>query len=445
MERNDEVDVAPGLLKILQDDFNQRIEGNKKLAEIYEKVNSGTATYIEANEFALNVGNTLADVFRDNISADILPDGRMYYNIADRVIRPMMVADHALISSTCLQVQTRLDQIAQIGIKAQKAELNDDKVKGIINKVSEAEHYEDVAWVLDEPIKTFSQSIVDDSIKANVDFQGKAGLHPKIERISAAGCCEWCNDIAGTYRYPDVPKDVYRRHAHCRCTVDYDPADGKGYRQNVHEKNWQSEGEYREKVEKMRYAGLEELRQHKKGDKVEITDQAIQKVKAIGPTGSTKEHLSQLQEMNRQILTEAKEKNDSNEVAMLLCEGKISAPIFGKAEEVKITADPEAFHLLVSSETPLRSITVSHNHPGLSYFSMSDIGTFLQFPTIGTMEIVTNQGKTWYISKRDGFDDEEMLKTYKNMLSELENEKRTMEEMVDIFLKNTYTSIERNR
>ena len=75
MERNDEVDVAPGLLKILQDDFNQRIEGNKKLAEIYEKVNSGTATYIEANEFALNVGNTLADVFRDNISADILPDG----------------------------------------------------------------------------------------------------------------------------------------------------------------------------------------------------------------------------------------------------------------------------------------------------------------------------------------------------------------------------------
>lgn len=237
MERND-VDIAPELLKTLQDDFNQRIAGNKKLAEIYEKVNSGTATYREANEFALQVGNTLAEVFRDNVSADVLPDGRMYYNIADRVIRPMMIADHTLISSTCFQVQTRLDQMAHIGIMAQEAELNEDKVNGIINKVSAAERYEDVAWVLDEPIKTFSQSIVDDSIRVNVDFQGKSGLYPKIVRTSAGGCCEWCEEVAGTYRYPDVPKDVYRRHAHCRCMVDYDPADGKGQRQNVHDKTW---------------------------------------------------------------------------------------------------------------------------------------------------------------------------------------------------------------
>lgn len=29
--------------------------------------------------------------------------------------------------------------------------------------------------------------------------------------------------------YPDVPPDVYRRHERCRCTVLYDPADGKNF------------------------------------------------------------------------------------------------------------------------------------------------------------------------------------------------------------------------
>ena len=29
------------------------------------------------------------------------------------------------------------------------------------------------------------------------------------------------------YKYPRVPKDVYRRHQRCHCTVDYDPKSGK--------------------------------------------------------------------------------------------------------------------------------------------------------------------------------------------------------------------------
>ena len=253
-------DIAPELLKALQEDFEKRLSANEKLKDIYGKVNAGTATYLEANAFALGAGNILSEVFRDNISADALPNGRMYFNIADRTIRPMMENNYNLVSEVCVQVQGRLNQLANLGIKAVKPELNDDRIRGIVNKVSEAEDYDDVSWVLDEPMRTFSQSIVDDSIRANVDFQGKSGLYPKIERVAAAGCCEWCVDVAGTYRYPDVPKDIYRRHAHCRCVVDYDPADGRGQRQNVHDKSWQSEGEYQEKISRMRSIGLNEER-----------------------------------------------------------------------------------------------------------------------------------------------------------------------------------------
>lgn len=256
-------DMAPELLESLRKNFESRMAGNDKLKDIYGKVNAGSATYLEANDFALEAGNLLAEVFHDNISESILPDGRMYFNIADRVIRPMMTNNHDLISRVCVQVQGRLNQKAGLGIKAIQPELNNDRIRGIVDKVSEAEHFSDVAWVLAEPIRTFSQSIVDDSIKANVNFQGKAGLYPRIERIAAAGCCEWCEEVAGTYRYPNVPKDVYRRHGHCRCTVEYDPADGKGLRQNVHDKSWHN-GADSAILEQRKRIGLDDSNQNAK-------------------------------------------------------------------------------------------------------------------------------------------------------------------------------------
>ena len=106
---------------------------------------------------------------------------------------------------------------------------------------------------MDEPVKNFSQSIVDDAIRTNAEFHSKAGMSPKIIRKLAGGCCNWCRTVAGTYTYPDVPKDVYRRHQRCRCTVDYHPGSGKV--QNVHTKRWQTLEE-RDKIEARKIAGL---------------------------------------------------------------------------------------------------------------------------------------------------------------------------------------------
>lgn len=74
---------------------------------------------------------------------------------------------------------------------------------------------------------------MDSTVKTNADFQYKAGLRPKIRRMTDGKCCEWCSRLAGVYDYPDVPKDVFRRHANCGCVVEYDPGDGK-QTENVH-------------------------------------------------------------------------------------------------------------------------------------------------------------------------------------------------------------------
>lgn len=229
-----EVDIAPSLLKTIQTDFQSMFDKSSVISSLYAKVRDGTATYVEANEFAIETGDILAKAFHNNLSSSVLPDGRMYYNIAQRIFEPTMTKNYDLITEITNQVQTLLNKSAGIGIKAITPELNKDKITGIVNRVSDAGNFDDVAWILDEPIKTFSQSIVDDSIRVNAEFQYDAGVNPKIVRISTGTCCEWCNAIAGEYNYPDVPKEVYQRHNYCRCKVDY--VVGKD-RKNVHNGN----------------------------------------------------------------------------------------------------------------------------------------------------------------------------------------------------------------
>lgn len=246
-------DITPNLLKKIQGDFQSEFDKSKVIAELYAKVRDGTATYKEANQFAIEVGDILAGAYKNNLSSSVLPEGKMYYNIAQRILNPTMKNNYNLITEVTDQVQQSLNEAAHIGIKPITPELNQDRIDGMVNRISSEECFDDVAWMLGEPIVNFSQNIVDDSIRENAEFHGKAGMSPKIVRKLAGGCCDWCREVAGTYSYPDVPKDVYRRHQRCRCTVDYNPRSGKI--QNVHSKQWRRENE-QDKINARKLVGL---------------------------------------------------------------------------------------------------------------------------------------------------------------------------------------------
>lgn len=230
------MDIAPELLKIIEIDFNANLNNNKTIMRIDELMKAGKATYVDANEYSAEVGKILAEVFGRNISAATLPDGRMYYNIAERILEPTLGKNHELISKVAEEIQTNLNKASGLGIKAVKVPVNKDRIRGIIERVSSETDYNKVSWILDQPIVNYSQSIVDESIKANAEFHFRVGLAPKIVRTSSGGACSWCREVSGTYAYPDVPEDVYRRHDNCYCSVDYNPGDGK--KQNVHSKRW---------------------------------------------------------------------------------------------------------------------------------------------------------------------------------------------------------------
>jgi hypothetical protein len=250
-------DIVPELLELIEKEFDEKTYNSEVLKKAIQALQDKKATYKDAHEFAIEVGEILSEVLNKNITAEILPDGRMYFNIADRILNPTMSKDYELISGYVADVQTELNRVAGLRLKGQKPELNQSRIDGIIERLSNEEDFEKIKWVLDEPIINFSQAIVDDTVKANIDFQAKAGLKPKIKRVVVGNCCDWCRQIEGIYDYGDEPSDIYKRHRYCRCRVEYNPGDGRI--QDTHTKVW-IDPEREAKIEARKKIGTKERR-----------------------------------------------------------------------------------------------------------------------------------------------------------------------------------------
>ena len=228
-------DIVPELLEKIQKAFENGVNNNAEIARLRKLIESREGSYIEAEEISKEIGAELSQAFGNNLSSATLPDGKMYYNIAQRILQPTLGENHKLITDITTQVQNALNKKAGLGIKPVVPEFNQERVDGLVNHLDHAETFDDIARTLDEPIKQHAMSIVGDAIEANAKFQYDAGLQPRIVREAEHKCCEWCSRLEGVYRYPDeVPENVYRRHDRCRCTVDY--VVGKK-RQDVHHGN----------------------------------------------------------------------------------------------------------------------------------------------------------------------------------------------------------------
>ncbi|MDU7015410.1 MAG: hypothetical protein E6355_00615 [Streptococcus mitis] len=246
-------DIVPSLLKKIKSEFEGARLDSEVLKDLLSKLHHSKASYLDANQYAIEIGEILSKALGASLTNETLPDGKMYYNIAQRVLTDVLGRNYELVSDYAEQVQKNLNSEAKIGLAAQVPELNQDRIDGLVNRLASEESFDDVKWLLYDPIVNFSQSIVDDSIRKNAEFHHKVGLSPKIVRRVVGHPCKWCKSLEGSYNYPEVPKDIYRRHGNCRCTVDYHPGNGK--KQNVHTKRW-AESQKSAKIEVLKGVGL---------------------------------------------------------------------------------------------------------------------------------------------------------------------------------------------
>lgn len=230
-------DIVPELLEKLKESIRNTLKSNDKYQELQGMISNGNATYANTDNLALEYGNAIKKAMQEYVSSATLPDGKMYYNIADRVFDELLTGNYDVISEACIDTQTALNTSANIGLRAQTPTFEQDRIDGLKELASNADQYDNVKKSVENGMVNFSQSIVDNSVKKNAEFQSSLGMHPRIVRKASWGACEWCLALVGSYDYPDdVPDNVYHRHENCNCTVEYYPGDGK--RQDVWSKTW---------------------------------------------------------------------------------------------------------------------------------------------------------------------------------------------------------------
>lgn len=235
-------DVVPVLNERIERSFQTNMLRDRRIAQISKRIRDGTATFIEAHDYAERIGENLSRSFLSNLTEDALPDGRLYYNIANRTVVPALQVNHITINEAAEEIQNAIDLKNGIGLKSVRADFPKERIQGLIDKMTAdgITLIEAQSW-LKEPLINNLEAFVDDFIKENAKVRSNAGLKTTITRIAAPGCCDWCDALAGTYEYGSEPQDVYRRHQFCRCTVTFQ---SKKTSQDVWSKKiWQSSEE----------------------------------------------------------------------------------------------------------------------------------------------------------------------------------------------------------
>ena len=246
-------------------------------------------------------------------------------------------------------------------------------------------------------------------------------------------------------------KGGHAEHIHANCDCEYAIRfDGRstvaGYDPDKYLRQYRATGSDVNALRRVNYAKNRErinaqkraayaLRQKNRGQKVAITDIAIQKVPLVAPNGADHQTAFFIQETHKELLRFAQKQNDSNEVACLLdlTTGEKLDFVKGDQISVDIERDAASYHWLRNS--PEKSLMLCHNHPGQSYFSDSDLVLFLEHEAIGTLSIVTNQGKVWTISKTQGYNFKTAFSEFKKCIL---TSNGSHDKAIDSFLKNGY-------
>lgn len=221
--------------------FDARCGKDSTLSHIKRKIESGTAAMEDTSIYARRLGELLRKSIESTTKPDDLPGEKMYFNIAQSILEPLLRNNYDDVNTICAEVQSALDAKKGIGLKPQKADFPAERVRAAIGGAAVKETAEHAIQVLGRTAENITGSFQTDYIRKNAEFRSKAGLSCYIERKDGFRCCNWCAGLAGRYRYPDeVPKDVYRRHDNCTCDVSYVSEKG---RQNVHTQqlNWSKE------------------------------------------------------------------------------------------------------------------------------------------------------------------------------------------------------------
>lgn len=204
----------------IKSDLIKLSKSNGHLQSIIKRLESGNANLSDVDYFAQATGAVLKKVFEKSITES--PKAFTDEQLIAEILGDIFGDNYELINSVAENIQKQLDKAAGIGIKPQRADFPSERIENLAKVTAQKDLTDKTALSeFTASVENINGSIFTDYVKTNADFRSKAGLRVYVIRSDHSKCCAWCSKLAGKYVYPDVPKDIWRRHKRCTCEITY--------------------------------------------------------------------------------------------------------------------------------------------------------------------------------------------------------------------------------
>lgn len=196
--------------------FYSRLAADPAARAALRRIDKGKATLADTAALSDRAADLLGEVFGAEV-LDIPEDVR------EAVCEGLLREQYDSTMSTCDGVLEALDSAQGLHLTPQHPGFPLERVQQLASSLNDPNAKpETIRRRASKPVATVAKSFHDSYIRINAQTRHDLGIKCYLDRVAAPGCCAWCTGIAGRYVYGDHPKDIFRRHDNCSCTVTFE-------------------------------------------------------------------------------------------------------------------------------------------------------------------------------------------------------------------------------
>lgn len=128
-------DVAPELLEKLNKTFSQKVAINPQIRSYKKKLEAGKLTERDCALYIRKVVSIASASVTDVMKPKNLPDGKLYWNIAEAVIVPFLKGVITKMNNIAVNTMKDSDKKQNINIKIQELRYPDGQIRSYLNMI----------------------------------------------------------------------------------------------------------------------------------------------------------------------------------------------------------------------------------------------------------------------------------------------------------------------
>lgn len=217
--------------------FQKLLDADRELQKAEKALIEGGG-YAEAYDYAGRMGDLLAEAYSRHVPELLVDSSLPEFDVISEIFTEPAEDIYWRSVNAAKLAQANINAQYGLNLNGVTPKYDSSAVGSMVHALSTSRSGEEMLSRMRKEIPTMTDRAVDGVIQSNAKAHYRAGINATLTRRVVADCCPWCSARAGTYEYPKVPSDVYKRHSGCRCVIEYKPENGNGQVQNVHSKEW---------------------------------------------------------------------------------------------------------------------------------------------------------------------------------------------------------------